>query len=95
MDSLGGPVVGNPPANAGDMGMIPGVGRSHVWEDPTFCQTVKPMYHNNRACALELVSAYWAFLPTACALQQEKSLQWERLPLEEACIATKTQSCQK
>ena len=26
----GGAVVKNPPANAGDMGSIPGVGRSHV-----------------------------------------------------------------
>ena len=26
----GGPVVKNPPANAGDMGSIPGLGRSHV-----------------------------------------------------------------
>ena len=26
----GGPVVGNPPANAGDRGSIPGPGRSHV-----------------------------------------------------------------
>ena len=27
-DSPGGPVVDNPPANAGDMGSIPGLGRS-------------------------------------------------------------------
>ena len=26
----GGPVVKNPPANAGDMGLIPGPGRSHM-----------------------------------------------------------------
>ena len=28
--SLGGPVVKNPPANAGDAGLIPGPGRLHV-----------------------------------------------------------------
>ena len=30
MDSLGGPVVGNPPAKEGDTGLIPGLGRSHM-----------------------------------------------------------------
>ena len=30
MGFLGGPVVKNPPANAGDMGSIPGPGRFHV-----------------------------------------------------------------
>ena len=30
----GGSVVKNPPANAGDMGSIPGLGRSHMpWSD--------------------------------------------------------------
>ena len=29
-DFLGGPVIKNPPANAGDMGSIPGLGRSHM-----------------------------------------------------------------
>ena len=29
-DFPGGTVVGNPPANAGDTGLIPGLGRSHV-----------------------------------------------------------------
>ena len=29
-DFPGGPVVRNPPANAGDMGSIPGLGRSHM-----------------------------------------------------------------
>ena len=28
-DVPGGPVLKNPPANAGDVGLIPGVGRSH------------------------------------------------------------------
>ena len=29
-DFSGGPVVNNPPANAGDTGSIPGLGRSHM-----------------------------------------------------------------
>ena len=29
-DLLGGPVVKNPPANAGNMGSIPGLGRFHI-----------------------------------------------------------------
>ena len=29
-DFPGGAVVKNPPANAGDMGLIPGLGRSHM-----------------------------------------------------------------
>ena len=30
VDYHGGPVVKNPPANAGDVGLIPGPGRSHM-----------------------------------------------------------------
>ena len=30
LDFPGGAVVKNPPANAGDMGLIPGLGRSHM-----------------------------------------------------------------
>ena len=47
-DFLGGPVVRNLPANAGNMGSIPGL------EDPTCCEATKPLCHNYRACALEL-----------------------------------------
>ena len=39
-DFLGGPVVKNLPANAGDLGSIPGPGRSHMLQGP------KPMCHN-------------------------------------------------
>ena len=35
-----GPVVKNPPANAGDTGLIPGLGRSHM------PGATKPVYHN-------------------------------------------------
>ena len=41
-DFPGGSVVKNPYANAGDMGLIPGLG----WEDPTCLRTTKPMSHN-------------------------------------------------
>ena len=40
-DFHGGPVVGNPPANAGDTGLIPGQ------EDSTGHGTTKPMPHNH------------------------------------------------
>ena len=43
----GGSVVKNPPVNAGDMGLIPDSGRSHM------LQATKPTYHNSRACTLE------------------------------------------
>ena len=38
--SPAGPVIKNPPANAGDMGLIPGQ------EDPTCHETAKPLCHN-------------------------------------------------
>ena len=80
----GGTVVENLPANAGDTGSSPGLGRS------TCCGATKPVHHNYWACALEPASHnYWsprattteARTPRACALQQEKSSQWEaRIP---------------
>ena len=33
VDFLGGSVVRNPPANAGDMGLIPGPGAPAVWPE--------------------------------------------------------------
>ena len=72
-DFPGGVVVENPPANAGDMGSIPGPGRSH-------------MPRSNQACALRLLSlrsrdhepqllspcatTTEACVPRACAPQQ-------------------------
>ena len=41
----GGPMVKNPPANAGDMGSIPGLGRSH-------------MLRSNQARVPQLLSLY-------------------------------------
>ena len=47
LDFLGGPVVKNPPANAGDLGSIPGPGRSPI------LQGSKPICHNYWACDLQ------------------------------------------
>ena len=43
----GGSVVKNPPANAREMGLIPGLGKSHM------LGAAKSMCHNYRACAFE------------------------------------------
>ena len=55
-DFPGGPVVKNPPANAGDMNSIPGPGRSHMLWVNLACATqiLKPMnlktvLHNKRS----------------------------------------------
>ena len=45
-DSPGGPVVKNPPCNAGASGSIPGPGRFH--------RAPKPVYHNERFCMTQL-----------------------------------------
>ena len=61
--------------------------RALVREDPTCRGATKPVRHNYRACALEPTSHnYWAHVPRACALQQEKPPQWEArlLQLEKA-----------
>ena len=51
-------VVENPPANAGDMGSIPGP------EYPTCHGATKPVRHNYWACALEpTIHNYWARVP--------------------------------
>ena len=54
----GGAVVKNPPANAGDMGLSPGPGRS------TCRRAIKPRCHNYWVFALEPASHnYWAHMP--------------------------------
>ena len=64
----------SPPANAVDMGSIPGI----FQENPTYRRATKPMHHNYLAHALETVSCnYRAHVPEVCALQQEKPPQWE------------------
>ena len=81
----GGSVVKNPPASAGDMGSIPGLGQSRMPQDN------KAMSHNYWACALEPRSCnYGAHVPQvrkptclrAHAPQQEKPLQWEARTLQ-------------
>ena len=48
------------------------------WEDSTFNGAAEHVHHNYWACALERVSlTSAAYMPRACALQQEKPLQWE------------------
>ena len=82
-------VITNPPANAGDTGLIPDL------RDPTCHGTIKPVCHNYCVCALEPGGHnYWAYMsqllkamhPKACTPQQEKTLQWEALTLQlESC----------
>ena len=52
MDFPDGPVVGNPPANARDMGLIPGPGRSHMPRGNKACapQLLKPMHREPMLC---------------------------------------------
>ena len=70
----GGSVVKNPPANAGDMGLIPDLGRSSCH------RATKPMCHNCWACACVLepgkCNTWSPSALRACALQPEKPWQW-------------------
>ena len=67
----GGPLVKKAPANAGDKGSIPSLGRFHMPQR-------KPLCCNHRACALDPGSTTTkAVHPRACAPQQEKSPQPE------------------
>ena len=109
LDFPGGGVVKNLPANAGDTGSSPGLGRSHrLWSnwarEPqllSLCSRArKPQLLSPRATTTE------ACAPRACAPQQEKPPQWEaRTPQlrvdplaatrESPRTATKTQLSQK
>ena len=104
----GGSVVNNPPANAGNMGSIPDLGRFHM-------HTTKPMCYNYWACALEPRNCdYWAHVCSYWSLQalepvlhnkrshhDEKSTRriWRvtltRHNQREAHVAVKTQHSQK
>ena len=66
----GGSVVKTPPANAGNMGLIPDPGRSHMsWSK-------KPVCHNLRNCSRsQEPQLLKPARPRANALPQEKSLQ--------------------
>ena len=67
----GGPVAKNPPANAGDMGSIPG----QEAKIPTCCRATEPVYHN-----------YWASTPDLWAATTEALMprahtpQWRLVP---------------
>ena len=71
-DFPGGPVIKNPPANAGDLGSSPSPGRSHMLRE------TKLLCHNYWACAPEpRAAAAEAEYPRARAPQQEEAPQWE------------------
>ena len=53
-------MAGNPPANAGDTGLIPGLGRTHM------LRANKPQLQNVQSAAAE------ASEPRACAAQAER-----------------------
>ena len=79
----GGAVVKNPPANAGDTGSSPGLGRSHV---PGSNYAHVPRLLRSRACKPQLLSpcatTTEAHAPTARVPQQEKPSQWEARALQ-------------
>ena len=88
----GGPVVNSPPCNAGDISPISGLGRSHMLWSNRAC-VPQLLILCSRACKLQLLKA---MNPRACAVQEEKPLQWEAqapelesghlsLKLEKAC----------
>ena len=72
----GGSVVGNPADKAGDTGLVPGLGGSHVTQSN---QAHAPQLLSSRAWELWLLKAMCL---RAHAPQQEKPLQWEALTLK-------------
>ena len=88
-DFICGPVVKNPPANARDVGLIPGLGRSHVpW--------------SNLTTVLQQLSAHTTtadtHMPRSVLLDERNCCNRECLPLattrEGPCTAMKTQRSQ-
>ena len=79
-DFPGGTVVKDPPANAGDMGSSPGLGRSHMPRS-NWARAPQLLSLSYRACEPQPLSPHAttteAHAPRACALQQEKPPQWE------------------
>ena len=72
-DFPGGAMVKNPPASAGDVGSISGLGRSHM---PQSNKAREPQLLSPCATPTEARS------PRARAPQQEKPPQWEALTLQ-------------
>ena len=68
-----GSVVKTPPANAGDMGSIPGLGRSHMPQSNS-AHVPQPLSLFSRAYVPQLLKPVCT---RACAPQEEKPLQWE------------------
>ena len=99
-DFPGSVVVKNPPANAGDMGSIPGLGGPHTWQsnlarEPQLLSLCSKAWEPQllkrpclRACVPEKPPQ-----GEACAPQPESGPRW--LQLEKAQAATKTHHSQK
>ena len=75
------PVVKNLPANAGDVGSIPALGRSHRLCNP-----------HSRACALQLLSSP-TITPEACAPQGLCSTTGEATAVRSPCTTMKSSPC--
>ena len=72
-----GSVDKNLPANAGDMGSIPGAGRFHI------CWATKPRYHNYRACMPWRPSALTAHVAQSpCSTREVPSVRSLTLQLD-------------
>ena len=82
----GGTVVKNPPANAGDTGSSPGLGRSHMPQSNEACAP-QLLSLCSRARGPQLLSLHAttteAHAPRACTPQQEKPPQWEARTLQQ------------
>ena len=84
-DFPGGPVTENLPASAGGMGSIPGPGRPHMPQSSETQASQQSQCSTARGPQLLIPHAAptEACVPRACALQQEKQLQWDtRAPTE-------------
>ena len=75
----GGTLVGNPPANAGDMGLGPGPGRSHMprsnYVRVPQLQSLRSGAHEPQLLSLRATTTE-ARTPRARAPQQERPPQW-------------------
>ena len=63
----------NLPANTGDTGLIPGLGRANM-PMSNWARALEPRSHNYVSRHAVITEAR---VPRACALQQEKPMQWE------------------
>ena len=73
-DFPGGPVVESPPANAGDMGSIPGLGSSHTLQENCVSQLLSPQVATTEAHHLEPV------LRNKRSHCNEKPAHWKESP---------------